>query len=414
MDRSHERWVAGAGDDPIWVYDQPGPSENAPAVILVHGAGGDGPSPWTPSYAQLANHFRCVSLDLRGNGEGPARPDSGWRTARTTSPPWPTVSGSRAAASSDTAWAGLWHRWSGSATRPRLGLVLAATAPIFGRSRRGRVLQAIAPVLQTVLRRPTEWVKARLTERAQERLEGHVDIEDVAREFSGHLSRRSSSAYALRDFDSRSWLEEIDVPTAVLLTVEDDRIPVHQQRELTERLRGPHVFEVPDPTRHASPGPPISCPRWSPPVRRSPISTRQWTRPRSANRDRVDHGLHRARELRRFDAGQRIAIGLITACTEPANFVRFDVDQRIAIGLDHGLHRAARRRPLRRGSANRDRVDHGCTEPARRRPLRRGSANRDRVDHGLHRTDEARLSQYEQEFIGAVRGELAVFMFSSR
>jgi pimeloyl-ACP methyl ester carboxylesterase len=37
-------------------------------------------------------------------------------------------------------------------------------------------------------------------------------------------------------FDSRSWTEEIDVPTAIVITDQDDVVPVHRQRDLAARI----------------------------------------------------------------------------------------------------------------------------------------------------------------------------------
>jgi 3-oxoadipate enol-lactonase len=45
-------------------------------------------------------------------------------------------------------------------------------------------------------------------------------------------------------FDSQSWLAEIDVPTAVLVSLKDRVIPLWRQRLLTDNIPGVLTFEV--------------------------------------------------------------------------------------------------------------------------------------------------------------------------
>jgi pimeloyl-ACP methyl ester carboxylesterase len=45
-------------------------------------------------------------------------------------------------------------------------------------------------------------------------------------------------------FDSRAWIDDVDVPTAVVVTARDRLIPPARQRDLARRIPGATVYEV--------------------------------------------------------------------------------------------------------------------------------------------------------------------------
>lgn len=51
-------------------------------------------------------------------------------------------------------------------------------------------------------------------------------------------------ALAVGDFDSRSWLAEIDVPCVVMVTAQDRLVPAERQREMAALIPGADVAEV--------------------------------------------------------------------------------------------------------------------------------------------------------------------------
>ena len=70
------------------VWDAPGPV-GAPTLVLLHGVTLDVETNWSGAIPTLARHFRVLAMDLRGHGAGhPRGRRTGWRTVRTTSPPW--------------------------------------------------------------------------------------------------------------------------------------------------------------------------------------------------------------------------------------------------------------------------------------------------------------------------------------
>lgn len=55
-----------------WIED--GPATDAPAVVLIHGLGGDALF-WTAEQKVLARRFRVLAVDLRGSGLSPGSPE---------------------------------------------------------------------------------------------------------------------------------------------------------------------------------------------------------------------------------------------------------------------------------------------------------------------------------------------------
>jgi 3-oxoadipate enol-lactonase len=49
---------------------------------------------------------------------------------------------------------------------------------------------------------------------------------------------------ALGRFDSRTWLSQIDVPTSVVITTEDQVVSPRRQRTLASLIPNTHVFEI--------------------------------------------------------------------------------------------------------------------------------------------------------------------------
>jgi hypothetical protein len=54
------------------------------------------------------------------------------------------------------------------------------------------------------------------------------------------------AGHAIGNYDARSWIGDVDVPTAVLVTTEDKAIRPDDQRRLTEAIDGATEHEVAD------------------------------------------------------------------------------------------------------------------------------------------------------------------------
>jgi pimeloyl-ACP methyl ester carboxylesterase len=221
----------------------------APVVVLLHGWTATAALNWFPSFAPLGRHFRVVALDHRGHGQGirsrqPFRlEDCADDVAALAEQLGITklipVGYSMGGPIATLTW--LRHRDLVQ------GLVLCATAARFVGSRpthrmfaQGMLGLSLAASLSPEALRHRAMVRF-----VNNRLDG-TDLsgwagEELARNDPAALLRAGA---ALGAFDSRSWLPNIDVATAVVVT-EDDRIvlPVNQLA-LAGAIPGAEVFGV--------------------------------------------------------------------------------------------------------------------------------------------------------------------------
>lgn len=100
----------------------------------------------------------------------------------------------------------------------------------------------------------------------------------IQSEMMRHSARDIAEAgRELGRFDSRPWLHPLPVPTAVVLTSEDDAVPPAKQRELAAALDA-QVFEAP--VRHlevSATAPPESAQRYNPVLLKALASVRSGT-----------------------------------------------------------------------------------------------------------------------------------------
>src|SRR3954451_20762412 len=64
------RMVELPGRGSTYVTDTPGPSSEAPTIVLLHAMGCTGLLTWFPAIEPLSRRFRVVTLDLRWHGRG--------------------------------------------------------------------------------------------------------------------------------------------------------------------------------------------------------------------------------------------------------------------------------------------------------------------------------------------------------
>src|SRR4051794_18823222 len=64
------RLVELPGRGTTYVTDSPGPTPDAPTVVLLHAVGCTGLLTWFPSIGPLTRRFRVVTLDQRWHGRG--------------------------------------------------------------------------------------------------------------------------------------------------------------------------------------------------------------------------------------------------------------------------------------------------------------------------------------------------------
>lgn len=241
------------GRGTTFVRELAGPP-GAPTVILLHGWIASAGLNWFTAFAPLAEHFRVVAPDLRGHGRG-IRTRRRFRLADCADDVAAVADVLRIDRAVVVGYSLggpvaqlVWRR------HPDLvdGLVLAATGDCFVDRTRDRVvftsmmtaaagvagaagLALAVPAVGGRLPRPAvrDGGRARTLQRWA--------MEEMAR----HDWRLVLSAgRALGSFDSRSWIATIDVPTAVVVTLDDMALPAAGQLAFAGRIPGASVHPI--------------------------------------------------------------------------------------------------------------------------------------------------------------------------
>ena len=236
--------VPGRGD--TFVYEMEGPP-GAPVLFLVHGLVATTQLNWFPAFPVLADRYRVVATDLRGHGRGfPS--GNRFRLSDCADdivavadalgverfiPVGYSIGGPVAQL--------VWHRH-----RDRVeGLVLAATSRNFGGTLRERTWYRIVPGIVAGTR-----VIGRIRGRGRPPEEIELGDDAFLSRWAMEELRRVSPAVALQAmgalgrFSSHEWIEEVDVPTAVVVTTKDRFISPARQIKLANAIAGATIHPV--------------------------------------------------------------------------------------------------------------------------------------------------------------------------
>jgi pimeloyl-ACP methyl ester carboxylesterase len=228
-----------------WVREVPGPTPDAPTVVLLHGLGATGLLNWFPSVDALARTHRVVALDHRGHGRG-IKPRIRFRLEDCADDvaAMITALGVGPAVICGYSMGGpitqlTWKRHPDVVR----GVVLCATSYRFGPDdmRFSQVGDAIG-------------LSMRFTPRLvrQSVLRGAINFNPQNRPrpdwVMNELNQHDPAAIveatmAIRRFDSRPWIDAIDVPAASVVTLYDRLVPPRRQQKLA-LLTKAEVFEV--------------------------------------------------------------------------------------------------------------------------------------------------------------------------
>ena len=243
------RVVEVDGGGRLTVWDTPGPI-GAPTLVLLHGVTLDADTNWSGVIPALAEHFRVVTLDLRGHGIG-LRARLPYRLEDCADDVAAVV---RALGTGPVVPVGysmggmvaqmFWRR------HPELtaGLVLCATARNVSGSPLEQLTAMTMPFvvgaigcIPPLFPLGADLVGAHLL---GDGLDRRVRRDALDRMRKIPLVTALAAMQAVCDFSSHRWISGVDVPTAVVVTRHDRVVPPSRQWRLARALPGAEVVEV--------------------------------------------------------------------------------------------------------------------------------------------------------------------------
>jgi len=239
--------LPGRGTTRLWECAGPNGAET---LVLIHGVTFTAELNWGKVFAPLARRFRVVAADLRGHGDGISA-GSQFRLEDCADDV-----AALAGVLGVGRFVAVGYSMGGMVAQllcrrhPSLlsGLVLCSTA----RNVRGSPTEELAALTLPVMVTAMHWnpilhlVGAEVLGTA---LLGHVDDPATVSWARAQLSRTTlatafSAIEAVCEFTSDSWISQIDVPTAVVITARDIIVSASRQLELARAIPGASVHEV--------------------------------------------------------------------------------------------------------------------------------------------------------------------------
>jgi len=239
--------LPGRGVTRVW--DCAGPP-GAPVLMLIHGVTVTAELNWVKVLAPLSRHFRVVAMDLRGHGDGIA---VGWRfrleDCADDVAALAKVLGIGGFVAVGYSMGGMiaqlvWRRHGPTVS----GLVLCATARNVLGSPAEKLAALTLPSAAAAIRwnpllQPVSAEILGLT------LLGPVGDPATAAWVRAQLRRTPlgtalSAVQAVSEFTSHSWISQVDVPAAVVVTTQDRIVPPGRQRKLAAAIPGASVHEL--------------------------------------------------------------------------------------------------------------------------------------------------------------------------
>jgi pimeloyl-ACP methyl ester carboxylesterase len=218
--------------------------------VLIHGVMFTAELNWAAVFTQLGRHFRVVAADLRGHGDG-IRVGTRFRLGDCAD----DIAALAAVLHIDR-FVAVGYSMGGMVAQllyrrhPALlsGLVLCATA----RNVRGSPAEHMAALTVPAAAVALRWnpfLHMMSAEVFGSVLLGHLDDPATSRWARDQLSRTTlatavSAMHAVCEFTSDSWIGQVDVPTAVVVTARDRIVPPSRQLRLAQAIPGASVHEV--------------------------------------------------------------------------------------------------------------------------------------------------------------------------
>jgi len=239
--------LPGRGTTRVWECAGP---PGAGTLMLIHGVAGTAALNWGKVLAPLGRHFRVVAADLRGHGDGiPLRSQFRLEDCADDVAALADVLDIRRFTAVGYSMGGmvaqLMYRRHASLLS---GLVLCSTARNACGSPAERMAALAVPAMTAALRwNPMLHLMG--ADFVGMALLGRVDDPATARWARAQLSRTTlattlSATRAVCGFTSDSWISQVDVPTAVVITTRDRVVPPDRQLELARAIPGATLHYV--------------------------------------------------------------------------------------------------------------------------------------------------------------------------
>ena len=239
--------LPGRGVTRVWECAGP---QGAETLMLIHGVTFTAELNWGKVFAPLSRHFRVVAIDLRGHGDGISA------GARFRLEDCADDIAALAEVMGIGRFVAVGYSMGGMVAQllcrrhPSLlsGLVLCATAcNVLGSPAEKLVALAVPTAAAAIRWNP--FLQPMTAELLGMALMGPVDDPATARQAHAQLRRTTlgtaiSAVQAVCEFTSHSWIGQVDVPAAVVVTAQDRIVPVSRQLRLARAIPGASVHEV--------------------------------------------------------------------------------------------------------------------------------------------------------------------------
>ncbi|NNE12124.1 MAG: alpha/beta hydrolase [Ilumatobacter sp.] len=230
----------------LFVRDIAGPS-GAPTVFLLHGWTATADINFFTCYRPLAERYRVVAFDHRGHGRG-LRSRKTFRLEDCADDvvavadelgvdTFVPIGYSMGGPIAQLAW---------QRHRERVdGLVLCATSPYFAGKRPERLsfmgLTGLAAIARFTPAQARDWITDQVYLQRRSETWGPWAAEQVA----VHDWRAILEAgRAIGEFSSSDWIRDVDVPTSIVVTMDDPVVPVRRQAKLFDWIPDAEAFRV--------------------------------------------------------------------------------------------------------------------------------------------------------------------------
>ena len=250
LDRLLEgRMLELPGRGRTFVIDVPGPTPDAPTVVLLHALGCTAHLAWATALTELSGTHRVIAFDQRWHGRGIRSPRFTFvDCADDVAAVMDELRVEQAVIAGYSMGGAIaqlvWQRHPAKV----VGLVLCSTARNFRGLKREKFF---FPVLTAV----TQVLAGHAATRVEQLADALPEMPSMDRSDPstwGKAEFRSTSAWSFPEvlgelgrFNSASWIGEVDVPSAVVVTERDHTIPQRRQRKLAAAIEGASLYTAP-------------------------------------------------------------------------------------------------------------------------------------------------------------------------